>query len=150
AAEVIAPILKMDRVKLESDLKSAVEDHRGFMWIKRKASFEESRRLRDLHLEWIEFQTESVREYPDVGIAAHLLGGVYKEEEGLAGVEKSFAPVLKGHAGTEAIPVGVGKKILTSQPDKPVQPGQSLTLSVDARIQFVAEQEIKAAVQKHH
>src|SRR4029077_10850722 len=88
-------------------------------------------------------------EYPDLGIAAHLLGGVYKEEQGVAGVEKSFDALLKGQAGTESITVGVGKKILDSQPDKPVQPGQSLTLTVDARIQFVAEQEIRAAVEKH-
>src|SRR6185503_6587355 len=29
------------------------------------------------------------------------------------------------------------------------QPGQSLTLTIDARIQFIAEREIKAAVAKH-
>lgn len=150
AAELIAPILSLDRTKLEKDFRDAVEDHRGFLWIKRKISNEESRRLRDLKCEWIEFQSESVREYPDGGVAAHLLGGVYKEEQGFAGVEKSLDVVLKGQPGKENVVVGVGRKVLDSQVDKQAQPGQSITLSIDTRIQYVAEQEIEAAVHKHH
>lgn len=149
AAEVMAPILGLDRAKLEKDMRDAAEDHRGFMWVKKKISSEESRRLHDLKCDWIEFQPESVREYPDAGVAAHLIGGVYKDEEGFAGVEKSFDSVLKGQAGRENIVIDVKKRILDSQTDKPAQAGQSLTLTIDSRIQFVAEREIKAAVEKH-
>ncbi len=149
AAELIAPILSLDRAKLEKDLRDAADDHRGFVWLKRKITSEESRRLRDLKCEWIEFQSESVREYPDGGIAAHLLGGVYKEEEGFAGVEKSLDNYLKGQPGTENVVVGNGKKILDSQTERQAQPGESITLTIDTRIQYVAEQEIKAAVEKH-
>ncbi len=109
AAELIAPILSLDRTKLEKDFRDAAEDHRGFLWVKRKISPEESRRLRDLKCDWIEFQSESVREYPDGGVAAHLLGGVYKEEQGFAGVEKSLDDVLKGQAGKENVVIGVGR-----------------------------------------
>lgn len=149
AAELMAPILKLDARKLEQDMREAARDHRGFMWVKRKISTEESKRLHDLKCDWIEFQPESVREYPDDGVAAHLIGGVYKDEEGSAGVEKSFDALLKGQAGTEDVVIDVRKRVLDSQPEKPVQPGESLTLSIDARIQVVAEREIKAAVKKH-
>jgi cell division protein FtsI (penicillin-binding protein 3) len=149
AAEVLAPILGLDRDKLERDIRAAAADHRGFMWVKKKISFEESRRLRELKCDWIEFQPESIRAYPDGGIAAHLLGGVYKEEEGFAGVEKSFDSILRGEAGKENAVVGVGRRIVESQTEKAVQPGESLTLTVDSRIQFVAEREVKAAVEKH-
>ena len=150
AAEVLAPILDLDLHKLEKEFRDAAEDHRGFVWVKRKISAEESRRLHDLNCDWIEFQPESVREYPDGGVAAHLLGGVYKEEEGFAGVEKSLDNILKGRPGTENVVIGVNHRILDSQTDKAAQPGQSITLTIDARIQFVAEREIKAAVEKHH
>src|ERR1051325_1959862 len=149
AAEEMAPILGLDRQKLEHDLRDAIEDHRGFLWVKRKISSEESRRLHDLKFDWIEFETESVREYPDGGIAAHLLGGVYKDEDGVAGVEKSFDALLKGKPGTEDSILDVKKRVLDAQSDKPAEPGQSLTLTIDSRIQYVAECEIKAAVHKH-
>jgi cell division protein FtsI (penicillin-binding protein 3) len=150
AAEVLAPILDLDAQKLQKEFRDAADDHRGFVWVKKKISPEESRRLRDLQCDWIEFQSESVREYPDGGVAAHLLGGVYKDEEGFAGVEKSLDNLLKGQAGTENVVSGGNHRILDSQTDKPAQPGQSITLTIDARIQFVAEREIKAAVVKHH
>jgi cell division protein FtsI (penicillin-binding protein 3) len=150
AAETIAPILKLDSRELAQQFKSAVEDHRGFLWVKRKISAEESRRLHDLKCDWIEFQSESVRVYPDAGVAAHLLGGVYKEETGVAGVEKSFDKELKGEAGTESVVRDVKQRVVDSQVDKQAQPGESLTLTIDSRIQFVAERELKAAVEKHH
>ena len=150
AAELLAPILNLDRRELETDLRDAAQDrHRGFVSVKRKISSEESRRLRDLKCDWIQFQTESVREYPDGGVAAHLLGGVYKDEQGFAGVEKSFESILHGEPGKEADIVDNQKRVLDSRIVKPAQPGQSITLTIDARIQFVAEREIKAAVEKH-
>jgi cell division protein FtsI (penicillin-binding protein 3) len=151
AAETIAAILKLDRQKLQKDMEEAAEDHRGFLWVKRKISPEESHRLHDLKCEWIEFQSESIREYPDIGIGAHVIGGVYtKDEQGFAGVEKFFDRLLRGRPGTESVVIDVKKRVLDSQTDKPAQPGESLTLTIDARIQFVAEREIKDAVEKHH
>ncbi len=150
AAEVIAPVLNLDRHKLEQDIRDAVEDHRGFLWVKRRISAEESRRLHELKCDWIEFQPESVREYPDGLVAAHLIGGVYKNETGFAGVEQSFDKLLRGQPGTENVVIDVKKRILDSQTDKPAQPGQSITLTIDSRIQFVAEREIEAAVRKHN
>lgn len=150
AAELLASVLNLNQAKLEQDLRTAANDHRGFMWVKKKISFDESRRLRDLKVDWIEFQPESVRAYPDGDTAAHLLGGVYKEEEGFAGVEKYFDSILRGEAGKENAVVGVGRRVLDSQTEKPMQPGQSLTLTIDSRIQSIAEREIKAAVEKHH
>ena len=59
AAELMAPILNLDREKLEKYLRGAAEDHRGFVSVKRKISSEESRRLHDLKCDWIQFRTES-------------------------------------------------------------------------------------------
>ena len=139
--------------KLEKELKDAAVRRiiAGLSLLKRKISPEESHRLRDLKCDWIQFHTESVREYPDGCVGAHLLGGVFgNDEEGLAGVEKSLDKLLKGQAGKASEIVDNKKRVLDSQIVKPAQPGESITLTVDARIQFVAEREIKAAVEKHH
>ena len=140
----------LDSQKLESDLRAAAADHRGFIWIKRKISAEESRRLRDLKCEWIEFQPESVREYPDGGLAAHLLGGVFQgNEKAWPASKRASTTFCKGKPGTEDEVIDVKNRILDSQTEKPAQPGESITLTIDARIQFIAEREIKAAVEKH-
>jgi cell division protein FtsI (penicillin-binding protein 3) len=149
AAGILAPILDLDPILLQRDLQKADDDGYGFIWVKRRISAEESKRLHELKLEWIEFQSESVRQYPDGWVAAHLIGGVYKDEEGFAGVEKSFDKLLRGQPGKDSIVTDVRKRVLDSQTDKPAQPGQPLTLTIDARIQVIAEQEIKAAVEKH-
>ena len=61
-------------------MKLAHDNHRGFLWIKRKIEFEEGQRLRNLNLDWINIERESQRHYPNGTLAAHLLGGVDFEE----------------------------------------------------------------------
>src|SRR5262249_18516362 len=72
AADIIAPVLRLDKDKLYRRLKSAHDDPKrnGFCWIKRKISFRESANLRSLRLPWIEFETENQRHYPKNGVAA--------------------------------------------------------------------------------
>lgn len=51
AAGILGPILGLDRTQLESMLAAAAAKRRGFFWVKRKLSFEEAQRLRDLRLD---------------------------------------------------------------------------------------------------
>src|SRR5262249_55590853 len=74
AAEILSRILNLDNPSLLSRMKWGLDNHRGFLWIKRRISFEEEQRLRSLHLEWIEMQGETQRHYPKDSIAAHVLG----------------------------------------------------------------------------
>ena len=88
-----------------------------------------------------------MRKYPDGGSLRISSVGVYNEEEGSAGVEKSSMRFCAAKPGPRTRS-SAGKRIVDSQTDKLVQPGQSLTLTIDSRIQFVAEREFKAAVEK--
>ena len=60
--------------------------------MKRKITAEESQRLRDLKLEWIEFRSESQRFYPNQSLAAHVIGGVDFAQKGNGGIEQSWTP----------------------------------------------------------
>ena len=80
----------------------AYDHQRGFLWVKRKIHDAEAEQLRSLHLDWIEFQTESQRHYPNGTLAAHVLGSVDHEEKGNAGVELSLDRELRGRAGIGA------------------------------------------------
>ena len=99
AADVLSKVLSLDSRDLLARLRTAVDDHRGFLWVKRKITREEAKRLRDLSLEWIEFRTESQRFYPNRSLAAHVLGSVDFQEDGNGGVEQSLNDRLAGHAG---------------------------------------------------
>ena len=111
---------------------------------------EEAKRLRDLNLEWIEFRTESQRFYPNRSLAAHVIGSVDFEEDGNGGVEQSLNDQLQGHAGELLVTEDVQKRGFASKMQSQPQPGQDVHLTIDSRIQFVAEQELEKMVALHH
>src|SRR5581483_8742427 len=150
AADVLAKILNLDSRELLARLKIAAEDRRGFLWVKRKITREEADRLRELHLEWIEFRTESQRFYPNRSLAAHVLGGVDFAEDGNGGVEQSMNDELSGHAGEVLVTSDVQRRGFASKTESAAEPGQDVKLTIDSRIQFVAEQELAKMVALHH
>lgn len=150
AAEILSGILEIDRTTLFGRIKMAADNGRGFIWVKRKISPEQSRRLRSLHLDWIEFQQESQRYYPKGTVAANVLGSVDYEERGNGGIEAALEDDLAGHTGAERMLTDVKRRGIDSTLDIEARAGTPLTLTLDERIQFVAEKEIGAAVQKHN
>lgn len=150
AAEILSGILEIDRTTLYGRLLMAADNNRGFMWVKRKIAPEQSRRLRSLHLDWIEFQQESQRYYPKGTVAANVLGSVDYEERGNGGIEAALEDDLAGHTGAERMLTDVKRRGIDSTLDTEARAGTPLTLTLDERIQFAAEKEIGAAVRKHN
>ena len=150
ATDILAGALHLDRIELYGDIRSAYENHRGYLIIKRRISDEESDRLHRLGLEWIGFQRESQRHYPKGELAAHVLGSVDFEEKGNAGVEKALDADLGGKPGQMRLLTDVKRRGIESTLATEARPGMPVTLSIDERIQFVAERELAAAVQAHH
>jgi cell division protein FtsI (penicillin-binding protein 3) len=148
AADILSSILHLDRSQLYGRLKWYLENHRGFMWVKRKVTPEEAERLRSLKLEWIEFQTESQRHYPGGQVAAQVLGSVDREERGNWGIEMSLDTTLEGIPGTARMLTDVKRRGIDARLDTEAHAGTSLTLSIDSRIQFAAEQALAAAARE--
>ena len=150
AAEVLSPILSLDRDDLLRKLRVAVDTNHGFLWIKRKISTQESARLRALKLDWIGFQTESKRFYPFGSLAAHVLGSVDTDENGLGGVELKLNDELEGHPGLMRVTTDVKQRGFDSEWSEPDQPGEDVHLTIDSRIQYIAEQALQKAIVEHH
>src|SRR6202034_3612552 len=150
AADILSRVLKLDHADLLLRLRAAAQSRRGFLWVKRKITRGEAKRLRDLNLEWIEFRTESQRYYPNRSLAAHVIGSVDFEEEGNGGVEQSLNGQLAGHAGELLVTEDVQRRGFASTMQDEAQPGQDVRLTIDSRIQFVAEQELAKMVALHH
>ena len=150
AAELLARVLDLDRGELLDRIESAYAAGRGFVWVKRKLTPEESASLRSYKLDWIEFRTESRRFYPKGALAAHVLGGVDHEENGNAGVELSLNSELQGRPGVMRTVADVKGGVVDSVVFSDPQPGKNLRLTIDERIQYVAERELQNAVRQNH
>lgn len=146
ASDLLSSILGLDPVVLYGRLRWSFNHRRGFMWVKRRIDLDQSKRLKGLGLDWIEFRTESQRHFPKGSVAAHVLGSVDHEEHGNGGIELGLDDLLAGHAGSALLLTDVKGRGFDSQTaDQPV-PGVNLTLTIDERIQYTAERELKAAV----
>ena len=150
AADILSKILNLDSNDLLGRMTEAAASKHGFVWVKRKITAEESERLRDLKLEWIEFRSESQRFYPNQSLAAHVIGDVDFAQKGNGGIEQSLEARLKGRSGELHVTRDVQKRGFESKVETQPQAGQDIRLTIDARIQFVAEREVKKMVQTHH
>jgi cell division protein FtsI (penicillin-binding protein 3) len=151
AADILSGILSVDREALLHKLKrkKAGEQPRGFLWVKRKITVEEAAKLRSLNLGWVEFRKESKRVYPSDSVASHVLGSVDHEENGNGGVELALNDDLKGKPGIRVVRADVRQNEFESREVEKPTPGKDITLTIDEHIQYVAERELKTAVEKN-
>lgn len=150
ATEVLGNTLNLDQKILYDRLTLYRRNHKGFMWVKRRIDPFETERLQAMHLDWITFKTESQRHYPGAEVGSHVLGAVYKDENGAGGIEQSLDKELRGHAGAELMVMDVKRRGLESHVESAPQAGVPLTLTIDERMQFIAERELKAGVEAKH
>ncbi|HEX9792036.1 MAG TPA: penicillin-binding protein 2 [Kiloniellales bacterium] len=93
---------------------------RGFVWLKRGLTPRQQYAVNRLGIPGLQFQQEPRRFYPQAALTAHSVGFADVDDNGLAGIERSFNSALRGA----------------------VQP---VTLSLDLRIQHVMTQALSAA-----
>lgn len=150
AAHILASTLHLDETDLLIDMRDAADEGRGFMWVKRRISEQESQSLHSLKLDWIEFRTEYQRIYPDGSLAAQVVGSVDFDQNGNAGVEQSFNDELEGHDGELRLSTDVHRTGFDSRVEDKPQPGHAVRLTIDSRIQRVAERELQKTIEEHH
>ena len=121
---------------------------RYFVWIRRRITQDKAEAVRKLGVRGVGFREETLRVYPHGTLAAHVLGGVGVDNEGLAGLEQKFDRVLAGRPGFEMVlRDGRGRSMAVSDAyDRPAVNGRHLVLSLDAVIQQIAEEELHKAI----
>lgn len=142
---LIAGITKADPRELLARCKAG----RTFCWVARKPDAETADRIRALNLRGIYFQKESKRFYPKRDLAAQVLGYVGMDDEGLSGIEREYDDQLRGKPGRLLISVDARKKWFGSVEKQP-EPGENVVLTLDQQIQYIAERELKVAMQQTH
>ena len=142
AARLLGRILKVD----SDDLLAKMKSSHSFCWIARKLDSDVSERIRALNLRGVYFQLESKRYYPKGEIAAQVLGYVGMDDEGLAGLEHTYDGVLAGKPGTMVISMDARRRRFARVEKRP-DPGGNLVLTIDEKIQWIAERELDKAME---
>jgi cell division protein FtsI/penicillin-binding protein 2 len=123
--------------------------HKTFCWVARKADAEVIERIRALNLQGIHYQKEPKRFYPKRELAAQILGYVGTDDQGLSGLERQFNQQLQGKPGKLMISVDARKRWFASVEKEP-ESGNSVVLTIDQNIQYIAERELERGMQETH
>ena len=142
---LIARITKQD----PRELLAHCQVEKTFCWLARKPEPEISARIQSLNLRGVYFQKESKRYYPKNELAAQVLGYVGMDDQGLSGIEREFNDQMRGRPGQMIISVDAHKKWFGSVEKQP-DPGQNVVLTIDEKIQYIAERELATAMQQTH
>ncbi|MGQ9617384.1 MAG: peptidoglycan D,D-transpeptidase FtsI family protein [Candidatus Aminicenantia bacterium] len=122
-------------------LIEGVRNKKQFIWVKRKISVEEGERLLALNLKNVGIYKEFKRVYPEGELAAHILGGVGVDEQGLDGIEYFYNSTLSGSKGKIWV-YRDGKRVPQYYQVAeviPPKPGKDIILTIDKNIQFITD-----------
>jgi len=142
---LVARITKQDPREVLAKCEAA----KTFCWLARKPDPDISARIRSLNLRGIYFQKESKRYYPKSELAAQVLGYVGMDDAGLSGIEREYDGELHGRPGQMLISVDARKKWFGSVEKQP-EPGQNVVLTIDEKIQYIAERELETGMEQTH
>ncbi len=148
-ARLLSPILGIGVAELLNDLTPSSDRDRYGLLARRISDYARDAiaelETKDEHrstLRGIYVQPEEDRIYPAENLARGVVGGVDTDEVGIYGVEGAYDDLLASEPGLERIERGVYGNIpgLASRIVEAPNPGVDIVLTIDHRIQFVAEQ----------
>jgi cell division protein FtsI (penicillin-binding protein 3) len=118
---------------------------RAFAYVRRHVSPDEARRVAALNLDGIGFIKEDRRFYPNKELAAHLLGYVGLDNQGLNGLEFTYDSQIRGKAGTVLVQTDARRRAF-ARFERPPTTGSTVELTIDEYLQHIAERELHAGV----
>ena len=158
AATVFADALGEDPAKLRTLLAEAKQPEgqrkvKGHLWVKRGVNQQQAEKLRKYRVEsgfdWIQLHPDSIRFYPEGGLAGHLLGWVNFEQSGDAGLERMLNEELEGWAGQRLLQVDSKRRTVAAQEYEQMEAGTNVVTTIDRRVQYFVEKELADAVKRN-
>jgi cell division protein FtsI (penicillin-binding protein 3) len=145
-ADKISAILYVDKTATLKKISTA----KSFCWLARKAAPEVAGAVEGADIPGIYVVKEPKRFYPNGTLAGHVLGFVGLDDTGLEGLESGYDEQLKGTPKKLIWSQDAKKKKLNSRiDDSAIDQSDSgnLILTIDSRIQHLAEMQLKEAVE---
>lgn len=145
-AQTLAPLV----ARTPAQLLAEMQRHNGFFYLARGLSPEVVEQVARLHLRGVGTLPWQQRVYPMGTFAAAVVGFVNAEARGQAGVEASCQSLLSGEPSLVRLSRD-GKRVptqLDEQTEKPGRPGYHVVLTLDARVQWILEEELARTLEE--
>jgi cell division protein FtsI/penicillin-binding protein 2 len=136
AAKALAPFLPLSREEIQETLVS----NTGFTYLARKIPPHQVTTINALKLKGIQVDWDMKRTYPQWELAAHVLGFVGVENEGLGGVEYLYDGVMRGETTRVNLKVDGRRHVYNRESSGTGSGGNIVVLNLDESIQYSVEQ----------
>ena len=146
-AQQLAQSLGLKYADLAKEFREAHAAQRRFIWIVRRLDADHANKIVAMNLPGVHPQLEPKRYYPNGSLAAHILGYVGLDGQGLGGVEQFYNTKIVGEPGRLLVERDANGKPYESY-EIASKPGQTVVLTIDQSIQYQAEQVLQAAVSR--
>jgi len=143
----LASLLQMN----ESDIRRKLKEERKQVFLKRQVDPAVAQQIKQLEIPGIGLNNEYRRFYPEGEAMAHVVGFTNVEDRGQEGMELSHEKELAAHPGQRRVVVDrLGRIVEDVAIEQEPQNGKDLQLSIDSKIQYLAYNAVKNAVEEHH
>ena len=119
-----------------------------FEYVRRQVPPDIAHRVAELNLVGVGFLPENRRYYPNAELAAHVLGYVGIDNQGLSGIESTYDDEIRGRPGKILVQTDARGRAF-SRVERPPTAGATLELTIDTHLQHIAERELERAVLDH-
>ncbi|MEQ1473711.1 MAG: penicillin-binding transpeptidase domain-containing protein, partial [Candidatus Acidiferrum sp.] len=143
AAHLLSGVLSIPADVIESRLDSS----QNFVWIERKLLPEKAEAITQLNLAGVYTQPENKRFYPKGSLASHVVGFVDMDEKGLGGIEYALDSQVRGKSEKILMMTDAHQNTFDGGEARRER-GASVVLTLDEKIQYIAERELAAAISK--
>lgn len=128
-------------------LEARLESPQPFVWIAHKITPDKKDAVEALNLKGIYFQKENQRIYPKRDLAAHVLGFVDLDEKGLGGIEYELDNQIRGKSEKIVVMADARQRWFDGG-EAQRERGADVFLTLDEKVQYIAERELAAAIAK--
>lgn len=128
-------------------LEARLESPQPFVWIAHKITPDKREAVEALNLKGIYFQKENQRIYPKRDLAAHVLGFVDPDEKGLGGIEYELDSQIRGKSEKIVVMADARQRWFDGG-EAQRERGADVFLTLDEKVQYIAERELAAAIAK--
>jgi len=151
AKKRIAELARLLSIKPGILLKKVERNaRREFMYVRRHIQPDLGKKVRALELPGVYLQREYKRYYPAGEVTSHVLGFSNVDDRGQEGLELAYDEWLTGVEGAKRIVRDrLGRAVDDVERLKAAEPGKTINLSIDRRLQYLSYRALKSAVKEH-
>jgi len=146
-ADKLAPLLNVPVFTL---LKQLTTPNSGYQLLATNIPQAAAQRISAMQLNGISETPVQHRVYPRGTEGAQMLGWLGTSTKGLGGVEYLYNSVLHGSAGLRRIVNAGNAQVVSVKTVRPMVPGKTIQLTIDARLQSEVEQVLAGVGQQYH